>query len=163
MHLYDHPANIAYQTPTTLRNNIVANNHIHDVKKHFWDRGTIYNLSANPGTEIRENYIHDIHGPTALYLDEGSRGITVRNNVVDGTGRWPNNNTVKSAYPMRITIDNRAIGNWHNSDEIGGRWNVYQNNLILDDHLVKGSAGSEARTVMERAGIERSIEIPTLD
>lgn len=163
MHLYDHPANIAYQTPTTLRNTLVANNHIHDVKKHFWDGGAIYNLSANPGTEIRENYIHDIHGRIALYLDEGSRGITVRNNVVDGTGRWLNNNTVKSAYPMRITIDNRAVGNWHNSDEIGGRWNVYQNNLILDDHPIEGSNWpAEARAVMDKAGIEDGVEIPAL-
>ena len=163
MHLYDHPANIAYQTPTTLRNNLVANNHIHDVKKHFWDGGAIYNLSANPGTEIRENYIHDIHGRIAIYLDEGSRGIVVRNNVVDGSGRWLNNNTVKSAYPLRITIDNRAIGNWHNSDEIGGRWNVYQNNLILEDHLLEGSDWpAEAKRVMESAGVQESAQVPSL-
>jgi hypothetical protein len=163
MHLYDHPANIAYQVPTTLRNNLVANNHVHGVKKHFWDGGAIYNLSANPGTEIRENYIHDINGRIALYLDEGSRGIVVRNNVVDGTGRWLNNNTVKSAYPMRISIDNKAIGNWHNSDEIGGRWNVYQNNLILDDRRVQGGLWpAEARAIMEKAGIEGGVQIPEL-
>jgi hypothetical protein len=163
MHLYDFPANIAYQVPTTLRNTLVANNHVHDVKKHFWDGGAIYNLSANPGTEIRENHIHDIHGRIALYLDEGSRGMTVRNNVVDGTGRWLNNNTVKSAYPMRISIDNKAIGNWHNSNETGGRWNVYQNNLILDDRPVEGANWpAEARAVMERAGIEKGIDVPSL-
>jgi hypothetical protein len=161
MHLYDHKANIAYQVPTTLRNTLVAGNRIRDVKKQFWDGGAIYNLSANPGTEIRDNYISEIHGRIALYLDEGSRGIVLANNVVDGDGRWLNNNTVKSAYPMRISIDNRAVGNWHNSDKIGGRWNVYQNNLILADHLVQGDAWpAEARHVMDRAGIEPGVEIP---
>jgi hypothetical protein len=163
MHLYDYPANIAYQTPTTLRNTLVAGNRIRNAKQQFWDGGAIYNLSANPGTEIRENYISDIHGRIALYLDEGSRGITLTDNVVDGTGRWLNNNTVKSAYPMRISIDNRAIGNWHNSETVGGRWNVYQNNLILSDRPVQGQDWpAEARAVMEKAGIEPGVQVPSL-
>ena len=163
MHGYDDTGNIEYQVPTTLRNTIVANNRLHDVKQWFVDGGAIYNLSANPNTDYRENYIYDLHAHIALYLDEGSRGIHVTRNVVDGTGRWLNNNTVKSANPMRITIDNKAIGNWHNSDETGGQWFVYQNDLILDDHPVAGDNWpAEARAVMQASGIEPGKEPPAL-
>ncbi|HEU4960626.1 MAG TPA: right-handed parallel beta-helix repeat-containing protein [Sphingomonas sp.] len=155
MHGYDRTGNIEYQVPTTLRDTLVAYNRIHDVKKWFEDGGAIYNLSANPGAEIRDNYLYDLHGHIGLYLDEGSRAVMVKNNVVDGTGRWLNDNTVKNANPMRITIDNKAVGNWHNSTEVGGQWNAYQNDLILDDHPVKGDAWpAEARAVMRAAGIE---------
>jgi hypothetical protein len=163
MHGYDDTGNIQYQVPTTLRNTVVAYNRIHDVKQWFVDGGAIYNLSANPNSVIHDNYIYDIHGRIALYLDEGSRGIRIERNVVDGTGRWLNDNTVKSANPMRITIDNKAIDNWHNSDEIGGQWNVYMNDLILDDHLVKGDSWpAEARAVMSASGIEPGNEPPRL-
>lgn len=163
MHGYDFKGNIAYPVPTTLRNTIVEHNRVHDVKRHFEDGGAIYNLSANPGTHIDENYVYDIHGHIALYLDEGSQAVTLTRNVVDGTGRWLNNNSVQSAYPMRITIDNKAVGNWHNSMEIGGRWNVYQNDLILDDHPVKGQAWpADAKAVMDAAGIEPGTQIPEL-
>jgi hypothetical protein len=158
MHGYDYKQNLVYETPTTHRDVIVASNRIHDVKKLFHDGGAIYNLSASPGTLITENYIFDIHGLIGLYLDEGSRYITVRRNVVDDPkAEWLNVNTVHSAYPMRISPDNTAIGNWHNSDKIGGLWNNYQNNLILDDHLIKdGNWPADAREVMRNSGIEAS-------
>jgi hypothetical protein len=158
MHGYDYPQNLTYETPTTHRDVIVASNRIRDAKKLFHDGGAIYNLSASPGTLITENYIFDIHGLIGLYLDEGSRYITVRRNVVDDpNAEWLNVNTVHSAYPMRISPDNTAINNWHNSAKIGGLWNNYQNNLILDDHLIKDSDWpAEAREVMKNSGIEPS-------
>ncbi len=158
MHGYDYKQNLTYETPTTHRDVIVASNRIHDAKKLFHDGGAIYNLSASPGTLITENYIFDIHGLIGLYLDEGSRYITVRRNVVDDPkAEWLNVNTVHSAYPMRISPDNTAIGNWHDSAKIGGLWNNYQNNLILDDHLIKdGDWPPEAREVMKNSGIEPS-------
>ena len=161
MHGYDYKPNIAYQVPTTLRDTLVAFNRVHDAKQFFEDGGAIYNLSANPGAVIRDNYLYDLHGHIGLYLDEGSSAVTITRNVVDGTGRWLNDNTVKSAYPLRISIDNKAIGDWHNGPLVGGRWNVYQNDLILDDHPVAGSAWpAEARRIMAAAGIERDAEVP---
>lgn len=161
MHGYQFPRNRVYETPTTEQNMVVANNRIHDVKKLFHDGGAIYNLSANPGTLITENYVYDIHGRIALYLDEGSRGITLRKNVVnDPKSEWLNINTVHAAYPLRISPDNTAIDNWHNSAKTGGMWTNYENDLILDDHLVKnGQWPAEARKIMKEAGIE-SFERP---
>jgi hypothetical protein len=153
---YDWPQNLVYQTPTTHRDVVVAANRIHDAKKLFHDGGAIYNLSASPGTLITENYIYDIHGLIALYLDEGSRYVTVRKNVVQDPGaEWLNINTVHAAYPLRISPDNTAIDNWHDSSKIGGLWTNYQNDLILDDHLITdGNWPTEAKEIMKNAGIE---------
>jgi len=155
---YDYVPNLIYDTPTMHRNTVVAFNRIYGAKKLYEDGGAIYNLSASPGTVIAENYVSDIPGKIALYLDEGSKGITIRNNVVDGAGRWLNDNTVKGAYPLRVTTDNKAVANWHNTSAIGGVWDVYGNNLILDDQPVRGQAWpAEARRIMSAAGIEPGV------
>jgi hypothetical protein len=158
MHGYDWPQNITYQTPTTYRDVVVANNRIHDAKELFHDGGAIYSLSASPGTLITENYIFNNHGRISLYLDEGSRYITVRRNVVDDQGgEWLNVNTVHSIFPIRVSFGNTAISNWHNGSTIGGQWTNYQDNLILDDHMIAGEAWpEEARQIMKNAGIEPS-------
>ena len=160
---YDWKQNPIYQTPTTHRDVVVANNRIHGAKSYFHDGGAIYNLSASPGTLITENYIYDNHAMIGLYLDEGSRYITVRRNVVQDAGsEWLNINTVHAAYPMRISPDNTAIDNWHDGTKVGGMWTNYQNDLILDDHLVKDNAWpAEAQEVMKNAGIETTILLPT--
>ena len=158
MHGYDAKENLVYDTPTTHRDVIVASNRVHGAKQFFHDGGAIYNLSASPGTLITENYIFDNSKMIGLYLDEGSRYITVRKNVVqDPGGEWLNINTVHSAYPLRISLDNIAIDNWHDSSKIGGMWTNYQNNLIEDDHLVTdGKWPAEAQAIMHNAGIEPS-------
>jgi len=153
---YDFPANLVYDTPTSHRDVYVAYNRIHGAKKYFHDGGAIYNLSASPGTVIAENYIFDNDGRIGIYLDEGSRYLTVRNNVVaDPNGTWLNANTVSNALPLRVTLDNTATGNWHDGTVVGGLWDAYHNNSILDDHLVQGGNWpSAAREVMANAGIE---------
>jgi hypothetical protein len=156
MHGYDWPQNLVYRTSTTHHDVVVAGNRIHDAKKLFHDGGAIYNLSASPGTLITENYIFNNHGQIGLYLDEGSRYITVRKNVVqDSASEWLNINTVHAAYPLRISPDNTAIGNWHDGTKIGGMWTNYQNDLIVNDHLVTDEKWpEEAREIMNNAGIE---------
>jgi len=159
---YQWPQNIVYQTPTTHRDVAVAANRIHDAKKLFHDGGAIYNLSASPETLITENYIFDNHGMIGLYLDEGSRYITVRKNVVqDPDSEWLNVNTVHAALPLRISTDNTAVDNWHDGTKVGGLWTNYENDLILDDHLVtNGQWPAEAQQIMKAAGIEPGVDVP---
>jgi hypothetical protein len=147
MHGYDWKANLVYSTPTTHRDTVVASNRVHGAKRFFHDGGAIYNLSASPGTLITENYIFDNSKMIGLYLDEGSRYITVRRNVVqDPDSEWLNINTVRAAYPLRISPD---------GTKIGGMWTNYQNDLILNDHLVtNGQWPAEAQEVIKQAGIE---------
>lgn len=163
LHTYDWKQNPIYQTPTTHRDVVVANNRIHGAKSYFHDGGAIYNLSASPGTLITENYIYDNHAMIGIYLDEGSRYLTVRRNVVQDLGsEWLNINTMHAAYPMRISPDNTAIDNWHDGTKVGGMWTNYQNDLILDDHLVKDNAWpAEAQEIMKNAGIESTVTLPT--
>jgi len=77
------------KTTNALRDNFIFANHVHHVGQRLGDLGGIYTLSAQPGTVIAENSISDITpSPWVpdpqhwfyLYLDEGSSGITVRDN-----------------------------------------------------------------------------------
>lgn len=77
-----------------MKNNLIDRNKIRHYGKHNYDCSGIYTLSAQPGTNIINNYIDSIYkAPYAhlpshwfyLYTDEGSSGITVRNNWTPST------------------------------------------------------------------------------
>ena len=72
-----------------MKNNKLISNKIHHYGKHNYDCSGIYTLSAQPGSVVSENYIDSIYkAPYAhlpshwfyLYTDEGSSGITVKDN-----------------------------------------------------------------------------------
>ena len=135
----------------------MAYNHIHHIKKLFHDGGAIYNLSASADTFIAENYIHDIPGRIALYLDEGSRHVTLRNNVIDGAGTWLNVNTFNDYWPLRATTDNLAMNNWHSPGKLTGSWNAFYNNRLDGNREVKDDRWPDAaRRIIENAGLQPS-------
>jgi hypothetical protein len=152
---YDQPGNLTYDTPTILRDSVVFANRVHDVKRWFPDGGAIYHLSADPGALIAENYVYDVPGGIALYLDEGSRYVTLRNNVVANVGVWLNLNSQDVFYPRRTAMDNSAIGNWRNSGRITGSWTGYLNNqLIANLEVSNGDWPAAAREVIARSGVQ---------
>ncbi|WKN40702.1 right-handed parallel beta-helix repeat-containing protein [Tunicatimonas pelagia] len=71
--------------------NLIANNNIHHVLQELADGGGIYTLGRQRNTVIKENYIHHIGkhkraigAPNnGIFFDEGSRHITVTNNVLE--------------------------------------------------------------------------------
>lgn len=145
--------NPKFTTPTTLRNTLVEGNRIHGVKQWYEDGGAIYNLSANPNSVIRNNHIFDISNRIAIYLDEGSKHFTVTGNVVETGGKWLNINTAGKMYARRISTDNKAFGNWHNSMSTGGRWlpeigNDPRGNFLIPDR----NWPAEAQKVIDAAG-----------
>jgi hypothetical protein len=147
--------NPVYDTPTTLRNTVVSYNRIHGVKKWFIDGGAIYNLSANPGALIEDNYIFDIGERIGIYLDEGSHYVRVCSNVVDTHGYWLTANTLRKLYPLRVTAENTASHNWHNSDKFDGAWVKETDNIILNDHLIPDKNWPpEALRVVEASGVQ---------
>jgi len=157
---YDHPENLVYDTPTSHRNVTVAYNRIHHIKKLFHDGGAIYNLSASPDTVIAENYIHDIPDRIALYLDEGSRYLTLRNNVVEGAGIWLNINTQDDYWPLRISTDNKAVDNWFTQGRARGSWNQYNANLTANNQQVRNGAWpAAAKKVVANAGIQPNVGV----
>jgi hypothetical protein len=54
--------------------------------KRLIDGAGIYTLGYQPGTVIRNNYIHDILNGHGLYTDEGSSHILFENNIIYRTG-----------------------------------------------------------------------------
>jgi len=159
---YDAGMNPLWETPTIRHDVMVAYNRVYKVKQIADDGGAIYNLSACPDCVIAENHVFDIGHRVALYLDEGSRGFMVRNNVVEGPVRqWLNVNTARSALPLRTSINNTAKGNWHDATTVGGIWNEYMNNIIEDDHLVINNAWpAAAQAMMGNAGLEAGNHVP---
>ena len=82
---YDHSPAIA---------NLIEYNHIYNIGRGMLsDMGGIYTLGVSPGTQIRNNLIHDCThyskyhygGAAGIYLDAGSSDILVENNVVYNT------------------------------------------------------------------------------
>ncbi|GGE92198.1 right-handed parallel beta-helix repeat-containing protein [Sphingomonas prati] len=154
---YDAPGNIVYDTPTTLRDTAIVGNRVTRVKQWFPDGGAIYHLSADPGALIAGNYIADVAGSggIAIYLDEGSRYVTVRNNVIDRVGGvWLNLNSQDHIAPKRTAMDNLATGNWYNSGRLQGSWTDYLNNRADGNIAVTGDAWpAAARRVIAESGV----------
>lgn len=75
---------------TAARNNIIAHNDISLIGQgELSDMGGIYVLGKQPGSVIEGNRIRTVdargYGGWGIYLDEGSTGWTVRNNLVADT------------------------------------------------------------------------------
>lgn len=77
------------KTPNVMKNNLISGNKIHHYGKKMYDVAGIYTLSAQPGSQIVNNSIFDIYDATYahlpdhwfyIYTDEGSSGITIKNN-----------------------------------------------------------------------------------
>jgi hypothetical protein len=144
-----------YQTPTTLRDTQVVDNRIHGVKKVFHDGGSLYNLSANPGAVFSGNYIYDTQHTVGLYLDEGSRYVTARNNVVQDCGVWVFTNSYGT---INNTSDNVLQHNWYNSGVTQTPNAAQHNNQLIDNVQVTGAAWpADAQQVIANAGIEPAL------
>jgi hypothetical protein len=142
--------NTRYDTPTTLKNNVVAGNLVHNTKSQFADGGSVYNLSASPGSVTEKNYLYNVSG-VGLYLDEGTRSTTYQQNVLQGTNPW----LFTNAYNATNTSDNQIRQNWYNS---GGAQtpNAESNrNVIVDNEKVSGTNWpAAAQQVICGAGVD---------
>ncbi|MCX4580570.1 right-handed parallel beta-helix repeat-containing protein [Streptomyces sp. NBC_01571] len=141
--------NTLYTTPTTLRDNRVEGNLVHNTKARFADGGSVYNLSASPGTVVAKNYLFNISG-VGLYLDEGSRSMSYENNVVQGGSFLFTN-----AYSLRNnTSDNVIQNNWYNSGGASTPNAEAHNNKLINNVKVTGvNWPAGAQDVICQAGV----------
>ena len=77
--------------PSGSRNNTISYNYIHDIGQGLLtDQAGIYTLGSSNGGLITNNVIHNVHSWAGLdwgiYLDEGSVGWTVQDNIMYNTG-----------------------------------------------------------------------------
>jgi hypothetical protein len=139
-----------YTTATTLKNTVVTNNKIHGTKKLFHDGGSLYNLSANPGAMFTGNYIFDNQHTVGLYLDEGSRSVTLTNNVVQDSGVWAFTN----ANANNNTNDNAFNANWFNGGATQVATDSPHNNLNGNVQVSGTNWPAAAQQVISQSGIE---------
>jgi pectate lyase len=77
---------------TYTKDNLLANNNIHNVLQTLTDGGGIYTLGKLNGSQIKGNYIHDIvrharaagGGSQGIFFDESSQDVSVEGNVITG-------------------------------------------------------------------------------
>jgi hypothetical protein len=81
-----------------MRDNKILYNRIHDYMTRMGDGGGIYTLSNQTPSEIRGNYIYDLRRSASgdpssmIYLDEGSSGFLVRDNLTETNVFFKNRN-----------------------------------------------------------------------
>ena len=93
-----------YKHPTTLKNNRIEYNYIHDVINELIDGAGIYTISRQPNSTIIGNHLHDNKGvPGGIYLDEAAGYFDISRNIVYNVGereKWGNR-------PLTISGTNR--------------------------------------------------------
>ena len=87
--------------PGCMGNNMIIGNHVWHYGKHMFDTAGIYTLGSQPNSYIMGNAVHGIYHPSYahdpnhwfyLYTDEGSSGITVKDNWTEGEKFLQNSN-----------------------------------------------------------------------
>jgi hypothetical protein len=144
-----------YTTATTLRDTVVSYNRVHATKRLMHDGGSIYNLSANPGASIDHNYVYDNNRTVGLYLDEGSRHVTLSNNVIQDSGVWAFTN----ASGTNNTNDSTFSTNWYNGGATQVATGSPHNNVLTGNVQVSGTNWpSGAQQVIAAAGVGGSTQ-----
>lgn len=84
------------------QNNVISNNDISECMMKLHDGAGIYTLGDMPGSLIEGNLIHDNAGwPGGIYLDEGSGGMTVKDNITYNTQIALNDNVRDHTWGYR--------------------------------------------------------------
>ena len=76
--------------------------------------------------------------------------------MIAGAGVWLNVNSLDDYWPLRVTTDNQAFGNWYTAAKMRGSWDEYHNNVARDNTLLKpGAWPAAARQIADGAGIQK--------
>ncbi|MCE5328529.1 MAG: right-handed parallel beta-helix repeat-containing protein [Planctomycetaceae bacterium] len=126
-------------TPTVCRDNAIEFNLVHHVMNMLGDGGGIYTLGAQPNSTIRGNVIRDVprspyprgYANFGLYLDQGSKGFNVADNLVFNIAQGP-------LRMNRIPKENQTWGE-----------NVFENGPAPDTAAAKAILKKAGRTTAD--------------
>ncbi len=105
----------------------IEKNELYDVMRDTGDFGAIYQGGSilYRGTEIKENYIHDIFpanplvvsGAVGIYMDEGQQGNNIHNNIIVNAEIGYNSNWAEAnKFTDNIIVDCNTPWAFHNRD-----------------------------------------------
>ncbi len=144
-----------YTTPTTAKNNTVKANLVHHAMLEMNDGGCHYNLSANPGTVVTENYCNGagsgLHGVIwGEYEDEGSAYLTITKNIFASFCCYVTANANASNNTGHLTFTNNWLSTSNPNPGLGGPANVVSGNVSISGATLP----AEAQAVASAAGLE---------
>ncbi len=143
---------------SSAHDNRIEYNHIHHIGlNQLNDMGGIYCLGISPGTELRNNVIHDVfshpslYGGWGLYTDEGSSGILITHNVVYNT----RTGTFHQHYGRENRVENNILAFSHTPQIIRSRQEehisfYFRNNIVyFNNGQLLGSTWKNGNWVMD--------------
>ncbi|MFJ6572339.1 discoidin domain-containing protein [Streptomyces sp. NPDC091292] len=137
-----------WDSPTTSRDNIVADNEIGDIMKSQADGGAVYTLSTNPGGRVSGNYIHGVPAPAygGIYHDEGSRHWhNTGNALCDVSFQWMLMN-----HGEQNTVTGNYTSNPAFSVQGGSKDNDVSGNIAVD------SCAQLPASIVNNAGLQKA-------
>lgn len=148
---------------TKQSNNLVEGNIVHDAMQLLDDGSGIYSNGRQDGTVYRNNIIYDIlptpqhpspHWLLGFYADDGSSGITVKNNLIvnTGVGLWvrkfenskAQNNIIYNANLNYTPVCAPIPGTDHASGNVFDHNVIYMKKGLSKVYQVAGSCGLPA-------------------
>jgi len=137
-------------------NNTISKNYIHNYMNIFYDGGSIYTLSDQPNSVCSDNYVENMrtgargYGWNALYADEGTRHLTIKNNVCevqqDQKIQWLGLQSV-GAGAKECPVDNNYTTSTSKNDNNG-------QSINNTHYYPKADWPKEARDIISNAGLE---------
>ncbi len=138
---------------TGATGNEISNNKIEDVMNISVDGGHIYTLDTIPGLKIKDNYLvksSDYRG--GIYLDSGSEGYTIENNVVENSLQW------FTARTLRDGSGNETSGTIKN---ITARNNYYDEFSVSTIDTENVTTSGNTRVERTNNSIDGALQWPT--
>ena len=154
--LYDYQP--AYANPTIAKDNQIVANYMHQGMLQMNDGGCHYNLSANPGTIVTQNYCDGLgSGLSGSYFgdyeDEGSAYVTIMENVFASFGAVATANANASNNTGHLTFTNNWVSSSNPNPSLGGPDNTVSGNISISGSQISGFP-ADAQTVANAAGLE---------
>jgi hypothetical protein len=102
---------------TAMRENVIRNNAVWNVMYLHDDGAGIYTISPQPSSQITGNYVHDVRRSTwaeeypvaGVYLDQGTAGYTVDENVLENVDEHIHQNQTGTNTVTDSVTDPEAV------------------------------------------------------